>query len=65
MTKPVREVKDQTAREFSGWHIIPLNKYIGATDGSRSIEGGTGMRSRYSSNPTSVCPVGEFQALTF
>jgi len=59
----VREVKDQSAREFVGWHIIPLNKYITATDGSRAIEGGTGMRSRYSSNPTSVCPSEYFQAL--
>ena len=61
----VREVKDQTAREFAGWHIIPLNKYIAATDGSRAIEGGTGMRSAYSSNPTSVCPVENFQELMF
>lgn len=61
----VREVKDQTAREFAGWHIISLNNYISATDGSRSIEGGTGMRSSYSSNPTSVCPIKNFKELIF
>jgi len=56
----VREIDNQHSRNLTGWHSIGLNKFIQQTAAQKKIEGGTGMRSYGSSNPTRVCPLENF-----
>lgn len=52
----VKEINNQQQRQFIAWHWINLCQFIAATANVDTIEGGTGMRSLQSSNPTKVCP---------
>lgn len=52
----VKEINNQQQRELIAWHWIDLRQFIAATVSADIIEGGTGMRSLQSSNPTKVCP---------
>lgn len=45
------------------WKIISLEKFKHMTGESPVIEGGIGMRSKSSSNPTKICKVEYFQKL--
>lgn len=59
----VREVNNQSDREFVGWHGISLDRFANETKHAVIVEGGTGMRHARSSNPTVVCAIEHFQPL--
>ena len=59
----VKEINNQQQRLFVAWHWINLSQFIAATANVDTIEGGTGMRSLQSSNPTKVCPYDYFHRL--
>lgn len=58
----VRRVKDQLTREFVEWRSISILDFIDKLD-ENPIEGGTGMRSIHSSNPTYICALEHFIVL--
>lgn len=58
----VRRVKDQVTREFVEWRSISILDFIDKLD-ENPIEGGTGMRSVHSSNPTYICDLAHFTIL--
>lgn len=51
----IKQVKEQQKREFLNWRYIPMADFSAYCDRT-SVEGGTGMRSENSSNPTWICP---------
>ena len=51
----VRQINNQKDRAFIDWRIVPMKKFIDKVGGN-IIEGGTGMRSASSFNPTKICP---------
>lgn len=57
----VREVDNQTDRNFLGWKYINITDFIEDVKDEAEVEGGTGMRSEYSSNPTLICSYEKFQ----
>ena len=57
----VREVDNQTDRNFLGWKYINITDFIEDVKGEAEVEGGTGMRSSYSNNPTLICSYEKFQ----
>ncbi|OIN57138.1 hypothetical protein [Arsenicibacter rosenii] len=58
----VRHIRNQHDRAFIGWKRIEINAFL--QHRSRTpIEGGKGMRSMYSYNPTYICPVGYFKEI--
>ena len=59
----VRHVNNQTQRQFVNWMIIDLEKFKSQIAHSPTKEGGTGMRSISSHNPTKVCRLEHFQLL--
>ena len=59
----VREIDDQENRNFRTWKVISMKKFSGIVHSGKVIEGGTGMRSAHSSNPTKVCPYDHFKNL--
>ena len=62
----VRQVNNQTERLHMGWHYIEIEEFHAKTKDLAPIEGGFGMRSTRSSNPTKVCPLaffGDFELL--
>jgi len=59
----VRHVNNQTQRQFVNWMIIDLEKFKSQIAYSPTVEGGTGMRSTSSKNPTRVCRLEHFQLL--
>jgi hypothetical protein len=56
----VRHVSDQYQRRLIEWCFIRWTKFCMQTVKSSVIEGGTGMRSETSSNPTRVCDYKHF-----
>ena len=56
----VRQVNNQTERLHMGWHYIEIEDFHANTKDLAPIEGGFGMRSVHSSNPTKVCPFEHF-----
>lgn len=60
----VREVDNQTDRDFLRWLYIEMEKFAECVKDNEAIEGGTGMRSERSSNPTRVCPLEHFRVLS-
>jgi hypothetical protein len=59
----VRQVKNQTSREFLDYQRIDFQDFYQHTSGTKEIEGGHGMRSETSSNPTQICPVEYFEKI--
>ncbi|WP_316766082.1 hypothetical protein [Pedobacter frigiditerrae] len=59
----VRRIKEQKDRKFMEWRIIDILDFQKNLD-KKIIEGGTGMRSLSSSNPTQVCDLKHFKVLT-
>lgn len=57
----VRRVDNQQDRNFLEWLTINMDVFANAINNVDVIEGGTGMRSINSSNPTKVCPYGKFK----
>ncbi|MDR6733471.1 hypothetical protein [Sphingobacterium sp. 2149] len=51
----VKQINDQTSREFVNWRAISMSNFIKNCN-QQPVEGGTGMRSIGSSNPTLICP---------
>ena len=56
----VRHVDNQIDRKFVEWKMISMEDFCRHTKSSRVIEGGHGMRSEWSRNPTRVCPYRHF-----
>jgi len=59
----VREVHDQSTRKFKGWKVISMSKFSKSVGSNKIIEGGTGMRSKNSKNPTKVSDYNNFNDL--
>lgn len=59
----VREINNQQERIFVAYWIISLNNFI-KNMSPNSIQGGYGMRSKNSSNPTFLCELKYFQKLS-
>lgn len=59
----VREVADQKARVFKKWWYVMVPKFWDSCDKTK-VEGGTGMRSKNSHNPTYLCLLNAFEELT-
>ena len=59
----VRHVNNQTQRQFVDWRIIDLEQFKSQIAYSPTVEGGTGMRSASSHNPTRVCRFEYFKLL--
>ena len=59
----VRHINNQVQRQFVDWRIISLKKFKDEIKNSPVVEGGTGMRSSSSSNPTKVCRFALFKQL--
>lgn len=59
----VRHVADQIDRAFLEWSAINFNKFYKKIELSPTVEGGFGMRSERSSNPTKVCEYEYFSRL--
>ena len=57
----VREIDNQTNRNLLGWKYINITDFIEDIKNEAEVEGGTGMRSTYSSNPTLICSYEKFQ----
>jgi len=60
----VSHINNQIERRHIDWRIIDMNKFQKKTQHSPVVEGGTGMRSTSSHNPTKVCAFAEFTQLT-
>jgi len=56
----VRHVDNQIDRKFVEWKMISMEDFCRHTESSRVIEGGHGMRSEWSRNPTRVCSYRHF-----
>ncbi|OAD90714.1 hypothetical protein A7A78_14185 [Aequorivita soesokkakensis] len=59
----VRHINNQEDRELIGWKYISITEFEKDVKGNKTIEGGTGMRSSYSSNPTLICSLSKFRNL--
>lgn len=57
----VREIDNQTNRNLLGWKYINITDFIEDVKKDTEVEGGTGMRSAYSDNPTLICSYDKFQ----
>ncbi|MDX2362513.1 MAG: hypothetical protein QNK23_17020 [Crocinitomicaceae bacterium] len=56
----VRHVEDQKTRTFKEWLFIAIDDFVKDVEGGMTVEGGTGMRSKYSKNPTLICSYDKF-----
>ena len=59
----VRHINNQTKRELVGWKTISINDFSDNVKGQKSTEGGTGMRSISSKNPTVICKLNNFSKI--
>ena len=59
----VRHVEDQKTRTFKEWLVIAIDEFVKDVEGGKTVEGGTGMRSIYSNNPTLICSYDKFNTL--
>lgn len=59
----IREIADQESRELIAWRSISMDKFTAIVSKLPSIEGGHGMRSQNTSNPTRICPSGNFATI--
>lgn len=58
----VKQIDNQSSRKIIAWRAIHMHDFIKHV-GKKSIEGGTGMRSSSSYNPTYICPEKYFRDL--
>jgi len=56
----IRQIKDQTSRDFMQYMRIDFYDFYKQTNNTPEIEGGHGMRSEKSRNPTQICPFMHF-----
>ena len=56
----VRHINNQIDRMFVDWRIIPMDKFRQLVESNPVVQGGSGLRSRYSDNPTRVCEFEHF-----
>ena len=59
----VRHISDQDERNLIGYKRIDFHDFYRLTKNRLEIEGGHGMRSKNSSNPTKICPIENFQIM--
>lgn len=59
----VRHINNQTERKLVGWKYISIKEFIADARKDEIVEGGTGMRSAYSNNPTLICSYDLFKDL--
>ncbi|MBL1407611.1 hypothetical protein [Sphingobacterium faecale] len=55
----VKQIKDQISRQFVNWRFISISDFRTHCN-TTVVEGGTGMRSVNSNNPTLICPEKHF-----
>ncbi|WP_412471223.1 hypothetical protein [Halobacteriovorax sp. RT-2-4] len=56
----VRHVNNQKDRKLLNWLCIAISDFVEDVVGESEVEGGTGMRSQYSKNPTKICSFEKF-----
>ena len=59
----VRHINNQKDRELTNWKYVTINDFYEDCRNEKPVEGGTGMRSANSSNPTLICSLGKFRVL--
>lgn len=59
----VRHINNQKDRELIGWKMISINDFSKNVKGQKTTEGGTGMRSTSSKNPTVICQLKHFKEI--
>ncbi|MBU8892404.1 MAG: hypothetical protein KOO66_06470 [Bacteroidales bacterium] len=59
----VRHINNQKDRELINWKYITVNDFNNDCKDEKPIQGGTGMRSVNSSNPTLICSLDKFGVL--
>lgn len=59
----VRHINNQYERKFQAWKLIEIDDFVKNIDMKKTIEGGKGMRSKNSSNPTIICSQEHFKTL--
>ena len=63
LTLVVRQVENQKERIFMNYQTIDFYEFYKQTKNTQHIDGGHGMRSESSYNPTQICPLEFFQTL--
>ena len=58
----VKQINNQTERKIIAWRAIKMTKFIAYAE-EAVVQGGTGMRSESSSNPTRICREEHFETL--
>ncbi len=56
----VRHINNQIERLLLNWRFISIDDFERNVRGGKAIEGGTGMRSASSNNPTLICDLNQF-----
>lgn len=59
----IRHINNQIDRNLIDWKTISIQEFWNNVKDQKSIEGGTGMRSSQSSNPTLICSLSQFRNL--
>ncbi len=59
----IRHINNQLERNLVGWKKISIKTFSENVKNAKTVEGGTGMRSSHSSNPTLICPLDAFDDL--
>lgn len=59
----IRQVNNQKDRNLIAWKYISITDFIDDCKDDITVNGGTGMRSSYSSNPTLICSYHKFKNL--
>ena len=63
LTLVIRQVENQQDRTFMNYQAINFYEFFKRTKNTRHIDGGHGMRSEGSYNPTQICPLEFFYTL--
>lgn len=57
----IRHIDNQTNRKLIDWKQISISNFAANVKNQKAIEGGTGMRSESSKNPTLICDFDQFR----
>lgn len=57
----IRHINNQTDRKLIDWKQISISNFSANVKNQKAIEGGTGMRSESSKNPTLICDLDQFR----
>lgn len=59
----IRHIDNQIDRNLIDWKYVLIDEFINDVKSEATVEGGTGMRSSHSSNPTLICSLNLFKNL--